>query len=46
MEINYLSGAEFNTLFIRMLKELGEDLKSIKKIQLEMKDREPRWRRR
>ena len=38
MEINYLSGAEFKTLFIRMLKELGEDLNSIKKIQSEMKD--------
>ena len=31
MEISYLSDAEFKTLFIRMLKELSEDLSSIKK---------------
>ena len=37
MEINYLSGAEFKTLFIRMLKELSEDLSSIKS-QSEIKD--------
>ena len=33
MEISYLSDAEFKTLFIRMLKELSEDLNSINKIQ-------------
>ena len=38
MEINNLSDAEFKTLFIRMLKELSEDLDNIKKIQSEMKD--------
>ena len=38
MEINYLSGAEFKTLFIRMFKELSKDLSSIKKIQSETKD--------
>ena len=38
MEINNLSDAEFQTLFIRMLKELIEDLSSIKKIQSETKD--------
>ena len=38
MEINDLSDAEFKTLVIRMLKELCEDLSSIKKIQSEMKD--------
>ena len=39
MEIINLSDSEFKTLLkhIRMLKKLGEDLKSIKKIQLEMK---------
>ena len=37
MEISNLSDAEFKTLVIRMLKELSEDLKSIKKIQSEMK---------
>ena len=31
MEISNLSDAEFKTLFIRMLKELSEDLNSIKK---------------
>ena len=36
MEINNLS--EFKTLAIRMLKELNEDLNSIKKIKSEMKD--------
>ena len=30
MEISNLSDAEFKTLVIRMLKELDEDLKSIK----------------
>ena len=38
MEINNLSDAEFEKLFIRMLKELSEDLNSIKKIQAETKD--------
>ena len=31
-EISNLSDADFKTLFIKMLKEHGEDLKSIKKI--------------
>ena len=31
MEISNLSNAEFTTLVIRMLKELSEDLSSIKK---------------
>ena len=35
MEISNLSDAEFKILFIRMLKELSEDLNSIKKIQSE-----------
>ena len=39
MEISNLLDAEFKTLFIRMLKELSEDLSSIKKIQLEVKDK-------
>ena len=38
MEISNPSDAEFKTLVIRMLKELSEDLSSIKKIQSEMKD--------
>ena len=38
MEVSNLSGAEFKTLVIRMIKELSEDLNSIKKIQSEMKD--------
>ena len=38
MGISNLSDAEFKTLVIRMLKELSEDLTSIKKIQSEMKD--------
>ena len=43
MEIRNLSDAEFKTLVIRMLKEFdhpyaSEDLKSIKRIQSEMKD--------
>ena len=38
MEKSNLSEAEFKTLVIRMLKELSEDLSSIKKIQPEMKD--------
>ena len=36
LEISNLSDAEFKTLVIRMLKELSEDLSSIKKIQSEM----------
>ena len=38
MEISDLSDAEFETLFIRILKEFSEDLSSIKKIQSETKD--------
>ena len=38
MEKSNLSDAEFKTLFIRMLKELSEDLSSTKKTQSEMKD--------
>ena len=38
MEISNLSDAEFKTLFIRMLRNLSEDLNSIKNIQSEMKD--------
>ena len=38
MEIRNLVDAEFKTLVIRMLKELSKDLKSIKKIQSEIKD--------
>ena len=38
MKISNLSDAEFKTLVIRMLKELSEDLNSIKKIQSEIKD--------
>ena len=38
MEISNLSDAEFKTLVIRMLKELSEELNSIKKLQSEMKD--------
>ena len=33
-----LSDAEFKRVVIRMLKELSEDLRSIKKIQSELKD--------
>ena len=38
MEISNISDTEFKTLIIRMLKELSEDLSSIKKIQPETKD--------
>ena len=38
MEISNLSDAQFKTLVMRMLRGLNEDLKSIKKIQSEMKD--------
>ena len=38
MDISNLSDAEFKTLAVRMLKELSEDLSSIKKIQSETKD--------
>ena len=38
MEISNLSDAEFKALVIRMLRELSEDLGSIKKIWSEMKD--------
>ena len=37
MKTSSLSDAEFKTLVIRMLKELSEDLNSIKKTQSEMK---------
>ena len=37
-EISNLTDVEFKTMFIRMLKELIEDLNSIKKIQSEIKD--------
>ena len=37
LEISHLSDAQFKTLVIRMLKELSEDLSSIKKIQSEIK---------
>ena len=36
-EISNLSGAELETLIIRKLKELSEDLNSIKQIQSETK---------
>ena len=39
MEISNLSDTEFKPQFIRMLKELSEDLNSIKKIQSEMRIR-------
>ena len=38
MEISNLSNVEFETLVIRVLKELSEDLNSIKNIQSETKD--------
>ena len=38
METSNLCGVEFKTLFVRILKELTEDLDSIKKIQSETKD--------
>ena len=38
LEISNLSDAEFKTLVIRMLKELSEDLSSIKKTQSDTKD--------
>ena len=38
MEISNLSNAEFKTVVIRMLKELSEDLSSIRKTQSETKD--------
>ena len=37
-EISHLSDAKFKTLVIRMLKEVGEDLSSIKNTQSEVKD--------
>ena len=37
METSDLSDAEFKTLVMRMLKELSEDLSSLRKIQSEMK---------
>ena len=38
MKISNLLDAGFKTLFIRMFKQLSEDLNSIKKIQSETKD--------
>ena len=38
METSNLSDAEVKTLVIRMLKEISEDLNSIKKTQSETKD--------
>ena len=38
MELSNLSYAEFKTLFIRMFKELSEDLNNTKKIESETKD--------
>ena len=38
MEVNNLSDTEFKTRVIRMLKELNEDLSSIKKTQSETND--------
>ena len=38
IELGKLLDAEFKTLVIRMLKELNEDLNSIKKTQSEMKN--------
>ena len=38
IEMSNLSDAEFKILVIRMLKELSEDLSSIKKTQSETKD--------
>ena len=38
METSNLSDSEFKTLVIRILKELSEDLSSIKKIWSETKD--------
>ena len=38
MEKSNLTHADFKTLVIRVLKELSEDLNSIKMIQSEMKD--------
>ena len=38
LEISHLSGAEFKTLIIRRLKELSEDLNSIKMVHSGTKD--------
>ena len=38
MELRNLSGAEFKTLVIMLLKELGGYFNSVKMIQSEMKD--------
>ena len=38
MEISNLSDIEFKTLVVRMLKELSEDLSSIKKVKSKTKD--------
>ena len=37
-EISHLSGADFKTLVISLIKELSEDLSNIKKIQSETKN--------
>ena len=37
-EVSNLSHSEFKTLVVRMLKEVSEDLNSIKMIQSDMKD--------
>ena len=38
MEISNLSDAEFKTLVVKMVKELSEDLSSLKKTQSETED--------
>ena len=38
MELSYLSDVEFKTLVVRTLKEISEDVSSIKKTQSETKD--------
>ena len=38
MEMNHVPDAELKTLVIRMLKNLSEDLSSIKNTQSELKD--------
>ena len=38
MEISNLSDVQFKTLFMRIVKELSEDLSSVKKTPSEMKD--------
>ena len=38
VEMSNLSDVEFKTVVVRMLKELGENLNNMKKIQSEMKN--------